>query len=76
LLWGVSHLAVVPVFVAIALVFFASGLCLFARRWGQSLTGLRFPGRRGAAFIATSCTPAFWLLRERLHFFGDGYLLI
>lgn len=75
-LWGLSHGVTAP-----RAVWFAASI---AALLGLAvLPGLRlparnaaFPDRRRAALLAAACGSVFWLVRERLHFFGDGYLLV
>jgi len=48
-------------------------------RGGKAVTPQRqldFPAKRGALLIASAAAVLFWLLRERIHLFGDGALLI
>ena len=73
-LWGISPLAVWPPALAVLWSAAAVAAC-FA--WPR----LRLPapavlGRAGALAGAAAAGIVFWLLRERTHFFGDGYLLI
>jgi hypothetical protein len=76
MLWGVSHLAVKPKPLAASVLVLSLALCLLAPRWSVRVDTLQVFGRRGAALVAVAAFGLFWLLRERLHFFGDGYLLI
>jgi tetratricopeptide (TPR) repeat protein len=70
-LWGVSHLAVWPTWFTLAWSGTAIAVCLLPIRPRPD-----FPGRRGALGLAAAAGCLFWVLRERTHYFGDGYLLI
>src|SRR5262245_61805238 len=71
-LWGVSHLAVWPAWFALAWSATAIAVCFLPMR--PRLPD--FPGRRRALGLAAAAGCLFGLLRERTHYFGDGYLLI
>ncbi|MFQ5600733.1 MAG: hypothetical protein ACE5G2_09280, partial [Candidatus Krumholzibacteriia bacterium] len=74
--WGLSHLAVWPPAAALAWSAVAVVLGASAARSSHAARGAPFPARRGALLSALASALPFWLLRERTHFFGDGYLLI
>ena len=73
-LWGVSHLAVWPVWVAIAWTVVALAGLALAPRWACDRQ-FAFPARRGALVAAFAAGLLATLLHERSHFFGDGNLL-
>jgi len=75
-LWGLSHLAAAPAWAAGAWTALALAALAGARRLsGRSTRLASFPGWRASALIAIACALPFWLLRERVHLFGDGSLL-
>lgn len=82
LLWGVNHLAYVPV--PLRLVgLLLGGVVLWTRageglgRWLQTRVAPLLLGRRAVAYglLPLLGAAGFWLLRARTHFLGDGWLL-
>jgi tetratricopeptide (TPR) repeat protein len=81
-LWGLNHLAYVPL--PLRLAWPALGLLLLWSRLGERF-GAWLGGRAAAALlgrraVAYGLLPlaggiAFWLMRSRTHFLGDGWLI-
>jgi len=73
-LWGMSHLAVWPLWAAIAWTAAALAGLALAPRW-LGAQHLSFPSRRGSLIAALAAGVLATLLHERSHFFGDSNLL-
>lgn len=82
LLWGINHLAYLPIFARILVPL--GGLALIwtplGARLGRILVHHLAPHLFGKRWIAYGLAPAvgvllFWWLRVRLHYLGDGWLL-
>ncbi|HZM17418.1 MAG TPA: tetratricopeptide repeat protein [Candidatus Krumholzibacteria bacterium] len=75
-LWSLSALAVWPRPWAVAWTGAALLACFAAPFLAARLRLPAYPGRRGAALLSLAAAVAFWLLRQRTHFSGDGFLLV
>jgi tetratricopeptide (TPR) repeat protein len=78
LVWGIHHLAYIPVWArslwtAFALILLWSPGPILARL--ELLSGRALARTLSAVLLVVAGGAVFWLLRNRTHFLGDGYLV-